>query len=344
MRVSALGEFGLIDRIAHFLGPPPPDVIVGIGDDVAVMRGFGSEYLLATCDVQVENVHFLRNSISPYQLGKKIVAINVSDIAAVGGTPTWALVSLALPTDIEVGFVDALYQGMKEQMQSAGACIVGGNLSQIRAEVVIDLFLLGRVMADRIILRRGAKQGDSILITGVLGDSKAGFELIRNADLSVTQATRIYLLERHLTPIPRLKEGQVLARTGKVHAMLDVSDGLASDIRHICGASGLGAEIIVGDLPIGPECREAARSAGQDPLEWALKGGEDYELLFTAAHALVPDIQRALFDETGMSSSVIGRIVAKSHGVAGVFPDGRRTSFSRVSAGWDHFAGGDDNQ
>jgi len=170
MRVSELGEFGLIERIARFLPTPPSDVVVGIGDDVAVLRTSGPDYLLATCDAQVENVHFIRQSISPYQLGRKIAAINVSDIAAKGGAPAWALVSLALPPDIEVSFVDELYKGMQEQIEKAGAAIVGGNLSKIREELMIDLFLLGKVAPKELVLRSGAREGDLVLVTGTLGD------------------------------------------------------------------------------------------------------------------------------------------------------------------------------
>jgi thiamine-monophosphate kinase len=339
VRISELGEFGLIGRISRFLGSNPADVVVGIGDDVAVMRVSGPEYLVATCDIQVENVHFLRSSISPYQLGKKIVAINVSDIAAVGGDPTWGLVSLALPSDIEVDFVDALYRGMQEQIQGAGACIVGGNMSQIRAEVVIDLFLLGRVLPERMLLRSGAREGDAILVTGVLGDSRAGLELVLNPHLQASEKTRSNLVQRHLTPVPRLHEGQKLARTGKVTAMVDVSDGLMGDMGHICRASHVGAEIYAADLPVSSQCRETAGLAGRDPYEWALFGGEDYELLFTADPAFVHEIQNAVTGETGTSIRVIGRVVGESQGIVARLPDGREMSHSKGSAAWDHFAG-----
>ncbi len=194
MRISQLGEFGLIQRIKDSLPTPPPEVVVGIGDDVAVLQTSGSEYLLATCDVQVENVHFSRGAITPYQLGRKIAAINVSDIAAMAGTPLWALVSLALPQDLDTAFVDALYEGMQEQLQMAGAAIVGGNLSRIDANIVVDLCLLGRVAPENLLLRSSARRGDLILVTGWLGDSRAGLELIRRPNLTVSEEIRRLLM------------------------------------------------------------------------------------------------------------------------------------------------------
>lgn len=339
MRVRDLGEFGLIGRIAGSLPEPPPDVVVGIGDDVAVLRGSGPDYFLATCDVQVENVHFLRTTTTPYQLGRKVVAINVSDIAAMGGTPLWALVSLALPPDTDVDFVDGLYQGMGEQIRLAGGSIVGGNLSKIHSEIVIDLCLMGSVAPERMILRKGARLGDLVLVTGSLGDSRAGLELIGHPEWSISDSARRTVIEKHLMPQPRLKEGQALARLGCVHAMADVSDGLVSDLQHICGASRVGGEIWVENLPISAACKEVAERAGQDASTWALTGGEDYELLFTAPETSVPEIQRTLADEMGTPSHVIGRIVEEMSGVQVRHADGKTVLYAGGSRGWDHFSG-----
>lgn len=338
MQVSELGEFGLIERIARFLPSKPSDVVVGIGDDVAVLRTSGSDYLLATCDVQVENVHFLRKNISPYQLGRKIVAINVSDIAAKGGDPSWALVSLALPPETEVAFVDALYEGMQEQAGKAGAAIVGGNLSKIRAELMVDLFLMGKVSPKHLMLRNGAREGDLVLVTGTLGDSKAGLELLLRPELEVSEGSRRHVEQRHLTPQPRLAEGRLLGRSERVHAMADVSDGLASDLRHICGASGVGAEIFLADVPVSEACGEVARAAGQDGSLWALKGGEDYELLFTADPRDVPQIQKTLTNEAGTQAHVIGRILPQASGLLVCLPSGDKIAYSTGTMGWDHFS------
>jgi thiamine-monophosphate kinase len=338
MRVNELGEFGLIRRIASLLPSPPSDVVVGIGDDVAVLQMPTGELLLATCDAQVEGVHFVRSRITPYQLGKKIVAINVSDIASMGGTPMWALVSLVLPSDMEVDFIDDLYRGMHEQIESAGAFVVGGNLSKTKQEMVIDFSLLGRIAPEHLVLRRGAKEGDHILVTGALGDSKAGLELMNRPELIVSTAARRRAEERHFTPTPRLREGQVLGRSGLVHAMADVSDGLMGDIVHICRASRTGAEIWAFELPIGSACNEVAALVGQDPGSWALTGGEDYELLFTASPDAVPDIQKLLLDETGTPCTVVGRVTGEGSGILVCMKSGEKIICSPGHAGWDHFS------
>ena len=339
MQISQLGEFGLIQRIKDVLPTPPANVLVGIGDDVAVLKTSGSEYLLATCDAQVENVHFSRSTITPYQLGRRIAAINVSDIAAMAGAPLWALVSLALPRELETAFVDALYQGMHEQLQLAGAVIVGGNLSRIDNNIVIDLCLLGKVAPENLLLRSGARIGDLILVTGWLGDSKAGLELIRRPELIVSEKSRRQVEQRHLAPQPRLREGQELGVSRLVHAMADVSDGLLSDIQHICRASQVGAEIWLGKLPISSACKEAAQVFGEAVSGWALAGGEDYELLFTVSPESSAEIQATVKERTGTCCHVVGKILDETEGIQVCLDDGRKIPLSEGSVGWDHFAG-----
>lgn len=338
MKISEIGEFALIDRIASLLPSAPADVVVGIGDDVAVLRSTGEKYLLATCDVQVENVHFLAEKITPRQLGGKIAAINLSDIAAMGGTPEWALVSLVLPEHKRVSFVDDLYRGMQEQMTAAGAVIVGGNISRAHVDVIIDFFLMGQVDPRNLICRNGAQEGDAVMVTGFLGDSRAGLELLSNPDRQLPPEIRDQLVARHLMPQPRLREGQALGRCGRVHAMADVSDGLIGDLRHICRASGLGAEIRVAEMPVSPACVQAAAAAGIDPLGWALTGGEDYELLFTAAPEVAENIAAMLLRETGTVCRVIGRMTAAAGGIRVLTADGGKWGKADHLQGWDHFA------
>ncbi|MFZ2448159.1 MAG: thiamine-phosphate kinase [Syntrophobacteraceae bacterium] len=382
MLVKDLGEFGLIGRIAKLLPDTPPDVVVGIGDDVAVLKTSGPDYLLATCDIQAEGVHFTRGAITPYQLGRRAVAINVSDIAAMGGNPLWALVSLAIPETTDVAFIEELYCGMREQAGLAGASIVGGNLSRSGPGIAIDITLLGQIAPARLVLRSGAREGDAVLVTGFPGDSRAGFELTRRPDLRVSEPARKRVLERHLTPQPRLREGQALARSGLVRAMVDVSDGLLADLGHVCAASGTGAVIEAGKAapsdaaaevfaaceaekdrgckPL-PQSEEISRKeplpgigaltqsgvlppigvlARMGVLEWVLAGGEDYELLFTAAPESVPRIQKMLLDETGTPCREIGRITGEPGVLRLVMPDGTQAVLPPGRKGWDHFAGG----
>jgi thiamine-monophosphate kinase len=334
--VGEIGEFGLIARISAMIPAQASGVVKGIGDDVAVLDTSGPEYLLATGDVQVEGVHFTRETITPNQLGRRVAAINVSDIAAMGGDPRWALVSLAIPGGTEVGYVEELYRGMREQLLLAGASIVGGNLSRMKSIIVLDFTLLGVVAPERLTLRSTARDGDVILLTGSPGESRAGLELIRRPDLVLSASTRQKLLERHLCPQPRLLEGQLLARSGLVSSMIDVSDGVAGDLCHICKSSGKGAEIEVAGLPVSPAVSEAARAAGADSLEWVLSGGEDYELLFTTSPEAVAGLKKMLLDETGTTCTQIGKITAETGEVWVRLADGKRIVPSVT--GWDHFA------
>ena len=336
MLVREIGEFGLIDRIAAMLPGRSAGVIESIGDDVAVLDGSGPEYLLATCDIQVEGVHFLRDAITPYHLGRRAAAINVSDVAAKGGDPRWALVSLAIPGELEVGYIEELYRGMREELALAGASIVGGNLSRMNSVIVLDFTLLGAVAPQRLVRRSTAREGDAVLLTGAAGESRAGLELIRRPGLAVNASARRRLTLRHLCPRPRLAEGRLLAKSGLVTSMLDVSDGVIGDLLHICTSSSKGAEIQTAGLALSPELCEAARAAGADPLEWALSGGEDYELMFTAAPEAVPDLIKMLLEETGTSCAQIGKMT-NGTGVSLRFADG--TLKAPGASGWDHFGG-----
>jgi thiamine-monophosphate kinase len=336
--VRDIGEFGLIDRIAKLLPSPAPDVVRGIGDDVAVLKTGASEYLLATCDIQVEGVHFLREAITPYQLGRKAVAINVSDIAAMGGEPRWALVSLAIPEDTEVGYIEELYRGLREEAAITGTSVVGGNLSRMESRIAIDITLLGAAEPEFLVLRSGARTGDAICVTGFPGESRAGLELIRRPDLPVGEKTRQRLLERHLTPHARLKEGRLLARSRLVTSMLDVSDGLLADLGHICESSGTGAELGADSLPVSGAVTETAAAAGTDALDWVLSGGEDYELLFTAGPKAFPTLKKMLLDETGTQCTMIGTVSGETGVVRLGFTGGKQLSYT-PGKGWDHFAG-----
>ncbi|MGC9082058.1 MAG: thiamine-phosphate kinase [Anaerolineae bacterium] len=341
MRIRDIGEFGLIDRIARSLPAPGKGVIVGIGDDVAVLKS-SEHHILATCDIQVEGVHFLREKITPYQLGRKAVAINVSDIAAMGGVPRYLLVSLVLPKETEVGFVDGLYKGLQEECARWGAEIVGGNMAHSPDGIIVDLFLLGEVEPECLLLRSGARVGDRVLVTGTLGDSAAGLALLLNSGMVCPDIHREFVLRRHLTPTPRLGEGRAIARSGLATAAIDVSDGLASDIGHICERSGVGVRLWAEALPLSDAARAVAGAAGADPLEWALFGGEDYELLFTAPADRAEELARRVREETGTPVSVIGEVVPTEEGMSLIWADGSVRPLRK--GGWDHFRTTDDGR
>jgi thiamine-monophosphate kinase len=339
--ISDLGEFPLIDRIARIASVARDDVIVGIGDDVAVLDAYGrgpsagEDWILAKVDSQVEGVHYLKDAISPRQLGRKALIINLSDIAAAGGQPLYALVSLALPDDTEVAWVDELYRGLREEGDRFGVAVVGGNMARSRGGAFIDVFVLGRVHRGRVLLRSGARPGDRVLVTGRLGDSAAGLQLVLNPAIEVPDTDREMLLDRHFTPTPRLREAQVIARTGTATAAIDLSDGLSSDLGHICERSGVGARVWAGRLPMSPAARRVAAACGKEPWQLAIEGGEDYELCFTAPAAEAEALAAAVERATGTPVSVVGEVLPPDEGRWLVLEDGREGPLE--ARGWQHW-------
>lgn len=335
MRISELGEFGLIARIAEMVGKPGKDVVVGIGDDAAVVRTGNDKYLMATCDVQVEGVHFIRDKITPHQLGRRAVIINLSDIASMGGVPKQLWVSLAIPQDVTVEYIDGLYEGIKEEAGRCGVDIVGGNIARSPSGLIVDTFLTGEVEPEYLMLRSGAKVGDLVLVTGHVGDSAAALTLLLDPTVRCQEAHARKVLEAHFTPAPRLKEGRVVAKSGMATTMIDVSDGTVSDVGHICERSGVGVQVWAERLPISDAARAVARAVGVDPLEWALGGGEDYELLLTAPQDKAEELAALVREETGTLVSTIGEILPAEEGIKVIRERGQMLSLKR--GGWNHF-------
>lgn len=337
LTVADIGEFPLIDRLAARLGPPRRDVVIGIGDDVAAIEIQPGRLQLMTCDVQVAGVHFRSDRCDPRRLGRKVAAINLSDIASAGGWPTHFLCSLILPAETELEFLEGLYDGLVEEASKWEADVIGGNVSR-GAQMVIDVTLLGEVSEQDLLRRDRASVGEQVAVTGHLGSAAAGLALTRNPDLRVAASVREQALMAFETPTPRLAEARVLRQTGGAHAAIDVSDGLAADVGHLCDASGVGVRIDVAKLPVAEATSEVANRAGADPLTWAIEGGEDYELVFTApperTHALVDSVVSA----TGTPVTVIGEIVAKDRGRELTMPDG--TPRLLDASGWNHFRDG----
>jgi thiamine-monophosphate kinase len=326
--ITDLGEFGLIDRIHRALRRPGAGVVRGIGDDTAVLDTGGPRLLLATVDMQVEGRHFIRSRTPPELLGHRVGAVNLSDIGAMGGIPRWALVSLALPPSLPVAWVDGFYRGLDSILAEFGAFVVGGNLSG-GTRIVADLTLLGEVEPDRLLTRAGAGPGDLICVTGTLGRSAAGRLAL---DAGLDSAVAGGAIQAYLAPTPRVREGQALAATGRLTAMLDVSDGIASDLPHICEAGNVGAVVHTESLPIADDTRAIAAALGLDVARLALGGGEDFELLFTVPPDALTEVRAAL---AGMQDiSVIGEVCPAGEGVRFIGADGRDVD----ARGWDHFA------
>jgi thiamine-monophosphate kinase len=333
-----LSEDQLIEAIARVLSGEEPGVVVGIGDDAAVVQPGNGQAVLTT-DLLVEGVHFQRGSISARDLGAKAITVNVSDIAAMAASPRYALVSLAIPADVDAAWVIELYGGMRDVCAEYALALVGGDTN--RAElIVLSVAVVGEVAPGRALTRSGARAGDAIVVTGSLGAAAGGLALSKahpsKAAEALSQRWGRELLEALARPVARVGEAQVLARAGAT-AMMDLSDGLAKDLSRLCLASGVGARVRTFDVPVAAALAAGAVVLGVDPLRLALSGGEDYELLSTMRPDAVDAARTQLREGFGVALSDVGEIVA-GEGMIAVGPDGAETVLE--PAGWDHFERG----
>ena len=311
------GEFRLIERIKKSVNAYSKDVIAGIGDDAAVLKSNKKNYMLLKIDALVENCHSSLKYSKPEQIGMKAIEQNVSDIAAMGGFPKYAVVSLALPDSIDVEFIDGLYKGINKRAGEYGINIVGGNITHSLG-IAINVALIGFVEKEFLKLRSGAKIGDLIFCSGDVGKSAAGLELLRRGFAASS-------IKKHLEPRCRLDLARKLARIS-INSMIDVSDGVAPEVAHICEQSGTGAVIYADKIPISKDTIASAKKAGKSALDFALYGGEDFELVFTADKNKLSQ-----FKKYGVS--VIGEIVGKKQGI-GLVKDNKKID---LESGFEHF-------
>jgi thiamine-monophosphate kinase len=331
-----LSEDELVAAITRLLSGEQPGVVVGLGDDAAVLQP-GSGQQLLTTDLLVEGVHFERGSISARDLGAKAVTVNVSDIAAMGGSPRAALTSIALTPDIEAAWVIELYGGMRDACAEYALALVGGDTN--RGDLLmISVSVAGEVAPGRAVTRSGARPGDAIVVTGSLGAAAGGLALSRTSTSKTAEALSqpwgrplVDALER---PVARVGEGQTLARCGAT-AMMDLSDGLAKDLSRLCRASGVGARVELGAVPVSAALVDGASTLGVDALELAIGGGEDYELLATLDEADAESARRSLDEAFGVALTRVGTVVEGS-GLVAVAADGDEAPLE--PSGWDHFA------
>lgn len=337
MTNPSFGEFELITRLTSGLASRE-DVRLGVGDDCAIMDLAGDQLLLATCDSQVEGVHFTLQTSSPKQIGRKALAVNLSDIAAMGGVPRFALVSLLIPSHFSLEILEGMYAGLRQEAERFATAIVGGNISSSgsASSLTIDITLLGSVMRDHAITRSGARPGDILCITGYLGDSAAGLFTLLHPERIYSQAAHDQVCAAHRTPHPRIAEGHILSQFGSrvITAMLDVSDGLSGDLAHLCERSQVGVRVELARLPLSPAIHTIAHETGQDPWHWALHGGEDYELLFTIAQGYEQQVIEAVQTATGTPVTVIGSILPVAEQMQLLYPDGHQENI--LPQGWDH--------
>ncbi|MBN2718698.1 MAG: thiamine-phosphate kinase [Deltaproteobacteria bacterium] len=306
---KVFGEFDLIHLLTHQRGYQRPEVLCGVGDDCAVIEEPG-RCLLFTCDAQVAGTHFFADRITPYALGARIAAVNLSDIAAMGGRPLWALCSLLLDDTANPNYCDELYSGLYEVLGQHQVHLIGGNTARSDGGLVADLFLAGEASRQAVLYRSGATAGDIVCVSGTIGDSAAGFRAITSLTTSGNTAYDVFspLVQRHYQPIPRIDVGQLLAYSGSVTSCIDISDGLLQDARHLAAASGVRIEIDDTLLPVSELTRQLASVLGIDIFELALTGGEDYELLFTVKECALNALERTISDETGISITPIGTV------------------------------------
>ncbi|MEJ2638138.1 MAG: thiamine-phosphate kinase [Desulfosarcinaceae bacterium] len=332
------GEFGFIDRICGRSGDGgchrSESVVVPIGDDAAAFTTDPERLTLLTTDMLVEGVHFLRTAIGGPDLGYKALAVNLSDIAAMGGAPREAFVSIAVPEACPLAYLEEVYAGMQALAAEHAVNILGGDTTASRHDLVINVALTGSVAAHELLRRNGARPGDLIAVTGTLGESRAGLYLIQKG-LPVDSPAHQTLLNAHHRPRPHLAEGRFLAASGAVHAAMDVSDGLSSDLGHILAQSGVGARIDAGRLPISTPLLDFCRDNAIDPVQHALAGGEDYVLLCTLDPGKSDALLKNYEDTFGAPLRLIGEITAVSGDAQLV--DAAGTAAPLPAAGWDHF-------
>jgi thiamine-monophosphate kinase len=313
--------------------------VTGIGDDAAVFPVAPGKETVITTDLLIEDVDFRRTTISPYLLGHKALAVSLSDIAAMGARPRWSLISIGVPADIwQTDFVDRLYSGLFELANGYDVQLIGGDTSRTAAKIVIDSIVVGECTTGHAIKRSGAQPGDQIFVTGSLGAAAAGLRLVERGahiaepNLNDEDSHKLdHVLLRQLRPEPRVGWGIVLGDEKLATAMIDISDGLSSDLNHLCSASGAGALIDSSLLPIDRQVVELCGRRALDPLQLALHGGEDFELLFTVRSGDVARLPRRV---DGTPITRIGEIRAQDEGVR--ISEGARI-WELNPGGWKHF-------
>ena len=324
-----IGEFGLINQIRKWITPSDPSLLQGIGDDVAVIE-MGKKALLITTDILIEGIHFNRSWIDPYQLGRKALAVNLSDIASMGGTPKYFLISIGLPKNLPLPFVSSFYRGLKMEAKRFRVELIGGDTS-LSQKIVINICLLGEEKKQNLLFRKGARVGDDLFVSGTLGDPALGLKILQEKG-KIKGAEG--LINKHLSPCPRVELGQTIAKHHWATAMIDVSDGLLIDTSHLLEESGVGARIWEDRIPLSRLYRKWVYSFSKDPFQFALSGGEDYELLFTAPCEMGERIS-SLSRSLNIPITRIGKILPRKEGLRMIGKDGKK--YSPSCLGFEHF-------
>ena len=334
--VSSLSESALIERLKRRSGNPPAWVTLGIGDDAAAIEPARNMLDIVTTDCLIEDVHFRRAWTSARAIGAKAVAVNLSDLAAMGASPRALLLSLALPNDLSIDDFENLVDGVIETATAAGAPLVGGNLARSPGPLVVDVTAIGAVGRRKMLRRSGGRAGDLLFVTGTIGAAAAGLRALETGvDRAAADRSLLECIVRHERPEARTRCGRIVAANRAASACLDLSDGLAAGVRQLAEASRLGAIVNAESLPIHPGARAWADRAGQDATSFALAGGEDYELFFAVPPARRRAFLGAMRRCSGLEATEVGRLSKE----AGIWLS-RNGSLEAMPEGFQHFAPG----
>jgi len=336
--LADIGEFGLIDRIDKLLreeGSQLPEDTLGIGDDCASFIPRPEYEILVTCDSIVEGRHYLPRFISPIDLGRRAMDLNISDIGAMGGHTLYALVSLGLRADTPVKNVEAMYRGFIAELNPFDAAIIGGNLTKSEGANFIDITLIGEIESGKSVRRSTAKPGNTILVTGYPGQAAAGLQILLKP-IPFDDVISHPLVQAYNTPSHRAHEGEAVARSGLATAMIDTSDGLLGDLGHICDESGVGARLNQENLPISSALREAAEQMKHKPVDFVLQDSDDYELIITCPPEHVARIRSLITSLSHIFVSKVATTTEKTDGIKLISRDGIPRDIS--PSGWDHFS------
>ena len=336
--IGDIGEFDLIDRINHILlkeGITLPKGTLGIGDDCAAFRPQTGHEILLTCDCIVEGRHFLPDRISPFDLGRRAMTLNISDVGAMGGHPLYALISLGLKKETSVSHVLEMYRGFIAELNPFCAAIIGGNLTRSEGPIFIDITVIGQVESGKMVRRSTAKEGDAILVTGFPGQSAAGLRLL-NQSPPEENLNEHPLVRAYNRPFHRALEGEAIARSGLATAMIDVSDGLLGDLGHICKESGVGALLYQQQLPVSQALQQTCSQMGCDPLDFVLSDSDDYELIITCLPQDAQTLCELISASRNVPAKQIGTITPDPNTMELVQKNGTRQPLNPL--GWDHFA------
>ncbi|MGE0917630.1 thiamine-phosphate kinase [Trichlorobacter lovleyi] len=328
--LAELGEFGLIDHIrARFPQPVAPEL--GIGDDAALLSPSAGRQVVVSTDLLAEGIHFDPGFGPARLLGRKSLAVNLSDLASMGAIPRWFFLSLAIPAGFSLETIEGFLDGLAEQAAEHNCILAGGDTCGSKGGLTISVTIMGEQRPELILKRSGAQPGDDVWVSGSLGDSALGLKLLMEGVR--LGGAHDPLLLRQLDPTPRCELGLKLAEAGLVNAMIDISDGLLADLGHICEQSVCGAEILLGQLPLSPALYTCSSKQPVFPWPLVISGGEDYELCFTAPRCNREAIQK-ISKTAGIPLTVVGK-VTNSRQVQAILPDG--TNFQPSASGYTHF-------